>query len=219
MYKQLCVVVLIVFFTDISDTFAQGSAGNGTLYRLNATESVWLEGPYATNFSYLLLVGKHASFLKKCLLLRFEDIPSACMNVNHAAMYLYYYSSVKLGNIPSSVNNRTIQAHRVLKCWRETEASSLARNSVASWRQTYLELDNTDADTNPTGQIMINSSTPHGFVEIDVTSAVRSWRAGIPNYGLLIWATNEDIDGYDTRFYGRSFKTLSRRPYILINCN
>ena len=121
--------------------------------------------------------------------------------------------SVKLGNIPSSVNNCTIQAHRVLKYWRETEASSLARNSVASWRQAYLGLDNTDADPNLTGQIIINSTTPYGFVEIDVTSAVRFWKAGILNYGLMIWATYEDIDGYEYCFYSRSYKNIRVHTY------
>ena len=116
MYKQLCVVVLIVFFTDISDTFAQGSAGNGTLYRLNATESVWLEGPYATNFSYLLLVGKHASFLKKRSVLRFEDIPSACMNVNHAAMYLHSCTIILQSSSVTYHHLSTIVPYKLTEC-------------------------------------------------------------------------------------------------------
>ena len=121
MYKQLCVVLLIAFFTDISATFAKTNVGNGTL---NVTETVRLQGSNAVNFmvSPVLIVGKYASYPNKRSLLRFEDIRGVCTTVNHAAMYLFYYSSYKVIKIPVSVDSRTIQAHRVLKYWREAEA-------------------------------------------------------------------------------------------------
>ena len=59
----------------------------------------------------------------------------------------------------------------------------------------------------------MNSTTPYDFVEIDVTSAVRFWKAGILNYGLIIWATNEDIDGYEYWFYNRSYKNIHVHTY------
>ena len=34
----------------------------------------------------------------------------------------------------------------------------------------------------------------------DLPGLLLLWKIGKPNYGLLIWATNEDINGRDTRF-------------------
>ncbi len=33
---------------------------------------------------------------------------------------------------------------------------------------------------------------PAGYVEFDITEAMRNWKSGQPNYGLLVWATNEE---------------------------
>lgn len=221
MYGQLCSLVLIVL--GISTCFAQTDVGAGTLYKLKVVEDVFLERSTSNFNSYQwLIVGAHIQYPKKRSLLRFEDIPSNCTNVNHAMMYLYYHYSHKASW--QSVNQapfitRTVQAHRVLKSWKETQATSTRRNSAALWHQQYLGLDDTDANDCPTGHTTIYAGRPSGFVEIEVTSAVRDWMAGKPNYGLLIWATNEDQNGRDTRFYSKSHSDSSKHPYIWINCN
>ena len=94
--------------------------------------------------------------------------------------------------------DRTVQAHRVLKSWNETQATQYKRNKLKKWARPYLGLDDTDANDCPTGHTIIHTWRPSGYVEIDITSAVQDWKAGKPNYGLLIWATNEDINGRDT---------------------
>ena len=105
---------------------------------------------------------------------------------------------------------RTVQAHRVLKSWKETQATTTRTNSTALWQQQYLGLDDTDANDCPTGRTTIYAGRPAGFVEIEVTSAVRDWKAGNPNHGLLIWATNEDQTGCDTRFLSKSHSDSSK---------
>ena len=82
-----------------------------------------------------------------------------------------------------------------------------------------MGLDDTDANDCPTGHTTIHTYRPAGYVEIETTSAAKDWEAGKPNYGLLIWATNEDINGRDTRFISREDEDSSKHPYILINCN
>ena len=65
--------------------------GAGFLYRLNMVGDVWLERPTGNYNRYqFLIVAKHVNYPKKRSLLRFEDIPSACTNVNYAKMYIYY---------------------------------------------------------------------------------------------------------------------------------
>ena len=223
MCKLLCSIVLIVFSISATVSFDQTNVGAGTLYTLKVVEDVWLEQSTRNYNSYpWLIVGKHIYYPKKRSLLRFQDIPKDCKSVNQAMMYLYYSYSHKASFV--SVNQapfitRTIQAHRVLKSWKETEATTTNRYSGASWQQAYLGLDNTDADSHPTGKTTVYAGRPSGFVEIDVTLAVKYWSVGKPNYGLLIWATNEDKEGRDTRFFSKSYSDSSKHPYIVINCD
>ena len=131
MYGQLFTILLIAFSLGIC--YAQWDSGAGTLYKLNVTEDVDLERP-TRNYNNLqwLIVGAHVLYPTKRSLIRFEDIPSACTTVNYAMMYLYYDSSGR----PSWVSvteapfiTRTIQAHRVLKSWNETQATTSIRYS------------------------------------------------------------------------------------------
>ena len=202
---------------------ASSAQDAGFLYRLNVVEDVWLEQPTTNNNgSQYLIIAKHVGYPKKRSLLRFEDISSACTNVNYANMYIYYSYSHKASW--QSVTQapfiaRTIQAHRVLKSWNETEVTTIYRYSGAEWDQPYLGLDNTDTDDCPTDQVTIYAGRPAGFVEIDVTSAAKEWKAGKPNYGLLLWATNEDQDSRDIRFFSHYHGDSTKHPYVYINCN
>ena len=83
----------------------------------------------------------------------------------------------------------------------------------------YLGLDDTDANDCPTGQTIIYTVRPAGFVEIEVTSAAKEWKNGKPNYGVIIWATNENEDGRDTRFYSKFYSDFTKHAYIQLNCN
>ena len=174
MCGHMYTILLIAF--GISTCFAQ-DLGAGTLYRLDVVEDVCLERS-SRNFDYLewLIVGTLVQFPKKRSLIRFEDVPSSCTNVNHAMMYIYYHYSHKASWHTVSRSpfiTRTIQAHRVLKSWNETQATSKRRDSTALWHQPYLGLDDTDANDCPTGQAKIYADRPSGFVEIKVTSAVK----------------------------------------------
>ena len=221
MYVQLFIVVLIA--VGIGTCIAQTDLGSGTYYRLNVEEDVWLERP-TINYDNRkwLVVGKHPEWPKKRSLLKFESVPSACRRVNRATMYLYYDFSSKptwMSVTEAPFITRTIQAHRVLKNWKETVATATKRYYSFSWYRTYLGLDDTDANDNPTGEVTIYPGRPKGFVGIEVTSAVKDWKAGKPNFGLLIWATNEDKDGRDTRFFSKSHSDSSKHPYIALVCD
>jgi len=52
-----------------------------------------------------------------------------------------------------------------------------------------------------------------------VTSAARAWKYGSPNYGLVIWATNENRAGHGTRFASNADSDSSKHAYIILNCN
>ena len=190
------------------------------VYRLNVVEDVWLERSTTNYNSYKwLIVGRNVEYPKKRSFLRFEDIPDACEIIEQAKMYLYYDYSHRASwhtDTKAPFITRTIQAHRVLKSWKETETTSKIRYSNCLWSKPYLGLDDTDAHHCPTGETEISYETPSGFVELDVTSAVKDWKAGEPNYGLLIWATNEDENGHDTRFFSKSHSDSSKHAYIVV---
>ena len=242
MYRELALIIVSIGL--FGGSVAQNDVGAGTLYRLNVVADVWLEQPTVNYNSYpWLIVGTHPEFPKKRSLLKFEDIPSNCTTVNHAMMYIYYAWSSKatwmsVTEVPFIT--RTIQAHRVLKSWVETEATTTMRysstpNKVSRiydrdvqlqenpndnlWHEPYLGLDDTDANDCPTGHTTIYAGRPSGFVEIEVTSAAKEWKFGKPNHGLLIWATNEDQYGRDTRFYSKSYDDSTKHSYIQLNCN
>ena len=216
----LAVCILLSF----GEIFGQTDLGPGiAVYNLKVVEDVTLERG-TSNFNYLefLIVGFHPGYPKKRSLLRFEDVPSGCKSVNQAMMYIYYVYSHK----PSFYTvdqapfiTRTIRAHRVLKSWNETEATSTRRDSYNNWDTPWLGLNNIDATTCPTGQTTIYADRPSGFVQIEVTSAVKAWKSGSPNYGVVIWATNENKAGRDTRFASNADSDSSRHAYIILNCN
>ena len=116
--------------------------------------------------------------------------------------------------------SRMIVAHRVLKSWVESQATRSRRYNGVQWAQRWLKLG-TDAVASPTscGVIITPYVTPSSFVAIDVTSAVRNWKKGQPNYGLLIRATNEHEPGRDFRFYSNAEKNTYRHAYISVTCD
>ena len=141
-------------------------------------EDVTLESA-STNYNYLqyLITSYHPGYPKKRSLFRFENIPSGCKSVNHAMMYIYYVYSHKASFYTvdqAPFITRTIQAHRVLKSWKETETTSSRRDFSYNWYAQYLGLNNIDAASYPTGQTTIYANRPSGFVEIEVTSAANA---------------------------------------------
>ena len=221
--KVVASLALLILLS-LGGTLGQTDLGSGiAVYKLKVVEDVTLESP-STNYNYLqyLITSYHPGYPKKRSLLRFENIPSGCKSVNHAMMYIYYVYSHKASFYTvdqAPFVTRTIQAHRVLKSWKETQATSTRRDSSYNWYTQYLGLNNIDATSYPTGQTTIYAGQPSGFVEIEVTSAVNAWKSGSPNYGVVIWATNENTAGRDTRFASNADSDSSRHAYIILNCN
>ena len=217
---SLALCILLSF----GETFGESDLGPGiTVYKLKVVEDVSLESQ-TTNYNYLqyLLTGFHPGYPKKRSLLRFEDVPSGCKSVSHAMMYIYYVYSHKASFYTvdqAPFITRTIQAHRVCRSWKETQATRTKRDSYNNWHTEWLGFNNIDAISSYTGQTTIYASRPSGFVEIEVTSAVKAWKSGYPNYGVVISATNENRVGRDTRFASNADSDSSRHAYIILNCN
>ena len=200
--------------------------GAGKIHKLRVTQDVTLESG-SQNFNSLeyLIVSKHPVYPNKRSLVQFEDLPSSCpsSNVISAKMYLHYeYSHKASGSSIESVPfiSRNLQVHLVKKPWAESQTTSTLRLQGVAWSSQWLALDGTDAEATPQqGTVTIFPYRPKGFVEFDVTNAVKDWSNGVPNNGLVIRATNELDAGRDTRFASNANSDTSKHAYVLVHCS
>ena len=113
-----------------------------------------------------------------------------------------------------------MQAHLVKKYWVESQVTSTKCYSNASWSAQWLALDGSDAEPEPQdwNPVTIHPLRPQGFVEFDVTSAVRKWRSGVANFGLVIRAVNELQAGRGIRFYSSRYSDASKHAHVKVLC-
>ena len=55
------------------------------------------------------------------------------------------------------------------------------------------------------------------WLQLDITEAARNWKDGEKNYGVVIWATNENDDGRGIRFRSREYSTEWPKLYVFCN--
>lgn len=218
MAKTTLVLFISCLFGFIALSYC-GDLGNGQFHHLPATKDVWLEGSSNKNYYNFLIVGKHPGYSKKRFLIQFQDLPQ-CSRVQWAKMYLNFWYAHKASwqSVQSAPYiPRSLQVHQVKKYWSESQATTYYRWGTTRWNSPYAALDGSDAARYTQDVVTIFTGRPGGWVEFDVTEAVRNWKAGNPNYGLLVWATNENRDGRDLRFYSR--EKSGSEPFITVLCD
>ena len=228
--KYVVLIVVVTFAVVLLAPNSQGlgyyDTGAGLLYRLDVVKDVSLERS-TTNFNYLqwLIVAKHHGFPNKRSLIQFENLPRRCSaaQIRSAKMYLYYVYAHKASwhSIKTTpFIPRYLEVRLVKKYWREAQATSLYRYRGSRWSSQWLSLDGRDAEASPQrGMVTIFPVRPRGFVEFDITDAVKSWRSGTPNYGLLIRATNELARGRDIRFASNRYSDKSKHAFVKVLCS
>ena len=90
-----------------------------TTVSLQATKDVLLESGYS-NFNYLnfLILAKHPGYPRKRSLIQFQDIPSHCINIISAKMYIWHWYSHKasgLTNEQAPYLSHTFNVHQIKK--------------------------------------------------------------------------------------------------------
>ena len=135
-------------------------------------------------------------------------VPSNATVLN-AQMKLRYY-----GTSGSTWIDRWVQAHQVLRHWRESEADSLKRRVGSNWLSPRGKIgpgsDSTLVDAN--GQY--ESATLFKDLEYpawkiwDLTALTQKWiNSTATNYGVILWATNEDANGMNLFFRSSEYTT------------
>ena len=221
--KVLPAVVFFLTAGVLAAGYTSWDSGAGIVYTLPVAQDVLLESG-SSNYNYLsyLIVGLHPQYPKKRFLVQFENLPSQCSRVEWAKMYVFYVYAHKASwhSVQKTpFISRTLQLHQVKKHWSETQATSTYRTLGTPWSKPYLALDGTDASPHALDSVTVFTSRPRGFIEFDVTEAVRNWQDGDSNYGILVWATNEGDPGRDLRFYSRSYSDASKHAVIKVLCH
>ncbi len=195
--------------------------GDGSMHRLLATKDICLEGNNQSIGLDFLMVARLPEYPKKRSLIQFEELPRDT-SIKWAKMYLYYWRAHKASWLEvhqAPYFSHTLHVHQVKKEWDESQTTSLYRLTGVAWKRPYLALDGTDAAPSSIGSAIIFNSRPRGYVEFDVTEAVRNWHSGEPNYGLLILAADEYAEGRDLRFYSRRHGDPQTQPMLHVLCD
>jgi RHS repeat-associated protein len=66
----------------------------------------------------------------------------------------------------------------------------------------HVGLDDIEAKSVYEGKVLFQQSQYPAWKAWDITSLTQKWANGsATNYGVVVWATNENTDGYDLRFH------------------
>ena len=204
--KQIVITLVILIATEYSLALLKNDYGNGILYRMNATDDVFVYNGYNQDFRDFLIVGNHPGFPLKRTLVKFEDIPNTCKSIQWAKMYLYFWYSHKASFMSDEevpYIPRPLQVNQIMKYWNENTATRDNSQPGVKWSTRYLGLDGSDANASALDVVTVYTGRPHGHMEFDITQAAKNWLLGQPNYGVVISATNEEIQGREARFYSR----------------
>jgi hypothetical protein len=100
-------------------------------------------------------------------------IPSGA-TIERATLEVYAYNANSTGN--------TLAAYRVLKPWTVGQATYVRASSSSAWGAAGMK-SGTDYVATPVGTTTLGGV---GWMRVEVTSAVKAWRSGTSNRGLML---------------------------------
>jgi len=125
--------------------------------------------------------------------------------VLNAQMKLYYYSGVG-----STWGDRWVQAHQLYVSWSETQANRDNRRTGVPWKVQYGKIgggsDSTTTDANGTREstMLFQTGQTNTWKTWDLSRLTQQWvTTPSNNFGVMLWATNEDTD-YNTLWFRSS---------------
>ena len=202
--------------------------GRDTICTLAATKDVWIDsnqGGNQHNFLELTHHWKRSSLhrqemLSDTIYLRTTiNLQTSKVDKNVRLLFTCSQSEWQNAHVAPYIP-RELEFHQILKSWSETQVTATHRFRSVRWNHTdvAIGLDGTDAMaySQGEGEVMFPGQPPR-YVQFDITDASRNWLSGKSNYGLrlLVYATNEDVVGYDLRFHSQEKCHLSH-PWLLL---
>ena len=222
MAKLAVLCAAVALLASVCSAVQTWDSGAGTVYKLPVIQDVFIENRSNKNSYGFTIVGKHPQYNKKRALYQFEQLPATCTNIAWAKMYIYFIYAHKASwqTVQSAPYfPQTILAHQVKQEWRESEATQFLRLVGVNWNTSYVGLDNIDASPIPTDKVAVFTSRPAGFMEFDITSAIKNWQQGQANYGVMLWSLSENRDGKDLRFASRENADPKKHAFVNVLCS
>ena len=129
-------------------------------------------------------------------------------------MGLYYYAAVRPTGSTDPWVDRWVQAHQLLVDWDEAQATKVKRLTSTNWNADWGDIaGGTDADSTMESTVLFQEGETGNWKSWNLTNVTQEWVDGsATNYGVILWATNEDTDGYEMRF--RSSEYASNQPKL-----
>ena len=221
MAKLAVLCAAVALLASVCSAVQTWDSGAGTVYKLPVIQDVFIDNRSNKNSYGFTIVGKLPQQKKKRALYQFEQLPATCTNIAWAKMYIYFINAHKAkGQTVQSAPYfpQGIQVHQVMQEWRESEATKFLRFVGVNWNTSYVGLDNIDASPIPTDTVAVFTSCPAGFVEFDITSAIKNWQQGQANYGVMTWSLSENRNGRDLGFASRENPDPQKHPFVNVLC-
>jgi RHS repeat-associated protein len=188
----------------------------------DVTRDTRIQGAANWGSDATLMIGKKSDSVKKRTLIKFDfaysGIPSNATILN-ALLQLYYYDAQRAGG--SAWVDRWVQAHQVLNNWDELQADSLKRLTGVNWLAPRGKIGpgSNPASEDANGQFestMLFQQNQTGTWKVwNLSALTQKWINGAAaNYGVILWATNEDVNAYDLRFY--SCENATNKPKLVV---
>jgi hypothetical protein len=120
-------------------------------------------------------------------------------------------ATLSLYTVPWGEDNRyaTIAVHRLLRDWDPATA-----NYQSPWTTPGLQPD-VDYEANPFLTLPLDEHLhSEGWLDLDITSAVRDWLAGQPNHGLLLHLTDDSFGMAHLWVYTGEYEDPDLRPKL-----
>jgi len=183
---------------------------------LEPSQDVWIEDTANNNGTDYLKVGQVFVWWRRRTLIQFPvtALPEG-QEVFRATLWMMHYTSGGDSHSTGTIS-RPISVNRILKPWVETVATRVKASSTLNWADSSLAVDGRDASATAE-DVQVLTPYGYGWKQWDVTAAASLWAADpATNFGLLLWATNEERPDLDFWFRPRHHADASLRPNLVI---
>jgi hypothetical protein len=165
------------------------------------TQDTWLENASPKGTQVWMILGKHASYPIKRSLAQFDmDVVPENAAVLSATLKVYFVYAHKASGSTEAGVDRVIRAHQMLVPWNEATATSSNAQIGQPWTASLAGVDGTDAKAEAEDTSLFEWQVTQIWHDFDITALAKTWLA-VPssNYGVLLMAENETVEGRDMR--------------------
>ena len=99
--------------------------------------------------------------------------------------------------------------------WDELQATRDNRLTGTAWGAQYAAFDRTDALAAMESNMLFQDNQTGTWKVWNLTALTQKWINGsAANNGVILWATNEDTEAHDLRFYSR--ENATKQPKLVV---